>query len=99
MFYRVANGGATAKKNSAYLQLPTSKVKPSEKNPTGSAKFTFIFSDFSDDNTPTAIESLSESDMQPAKNAIWYNMNGQKLNGKPQQGGLYIVNGKKVLVK
>lgn len=99
MFYRVANGGATAKKNSAYLQLLTSKVKPSEKNPTGSAKFTFIFSDFSDDNTPTAIESLSESDMQPAKNAIWYNMNGQKLNGKPQQGGLYIVNGKKVLVK
>lgn len=99
MFYRVANGGATAKKNSAYLPLLTEEVKPSEKNPTGSAKFTFIFSDFSDDNTPTAIEALSESDMQPAKNAIWYNLNGQKLNGKPTKGGLYIVNGKKVLVK
>ena len=99
MFYRVANGGATAKKNSAYLPLLTEEVKPSEKNPTGSAKFTFIFSDFSDDNTPTAIEGLSENEMQPAENAIWYNLNGQKLNGKPTKGGLYIVNGKKVLVK
>ena len=99
MFYRVANGGATAKKNSAYLPLLTEKVKPSEKNPTGSAKFTFIFSDFSDDNTPTAIEALSGNEMQPAENAIWYNLNGQKLNGKPTKGGLYIVNGKKVLVK
>ncbi len=99
MFYRVANGGATAKKNSAYLPLLTEEVKPSEKNPTGSAKFIFIFSDFSDDNTPTAIEGLSENEMQPAENAIWYNLNGQKLNGKPTKGGLYIVNGKKVLVK
>jgi hypothetical protein len=99
MFYRVANGGATAKKNSAYLPLLTEEVKPSEKNPTGSAKFTFIFSDLSDDNTPTAIEGLSENEMQPAENAIWYNLNGQKLNGKPTKGGLYIVNGKKVLVK
>ena len=99
MFYRVANGGATAKKNSAYLPLLTEEVKPSEKNPTGSAKFTFIFSDLSDDNTPTAIEALSGNEMQPAENAIWYNLNGQKLNGKPTKGGLYIVNGKKVLVK
>ena len=29
----------------------------------------------------------------------WYDMSGKRLKGKPAQGGLYIKNGKKVLVK
>ena len=30
---------------------------------------------------------------------IWYNINGTRLNGKPTQKGVYILNGKKTIVK
>ncbi len=98
MFYRVANGGATGKKNTAYLPLPTSKVMP--KNENAPAKFTFIFIGENDkeDDAVTGVEKI-ESLAGNSEKAVWYNLNGQKLNGKPQQSGLYIVNGKKVLVK
>ena len=98
MFYRVANGGATGKKNTAYLPLPTSEVMP--KNGSAPAKFTFIFIDENDkeEDVVTGVEKI-ESLAGNSEKAVWYNLNGQKLNGKPQQSGLYIVNGKKVLVK
>ena len=32
-------------------------------------------------------------------NSVWYDLNGRKLNGKPAQKGIYIKNGKKVIVK
>ncbi len=34
-----------------------------------------------------------------AKSNEWYNLNGQKLNGKPAAAGIYINGGKKVIVK
>ena len=30
---------------------------------------------------------------------VWYTLDGRKLNGKPTQKGLYIVNGRKTIVK
>lgn len=101
MFYRVSKSGIKLHKNSAYLQLPTEKVKPSENNTTGSAKFTFIFADeLENDSQATGIEEASvKRETGVSEQSVWYNLNGQKLNGKPQQRGLYIVNGKKVLFK
>ena len=32
-------------------------------------------------------------------NSVWYDLNGRKLQGKPSQKGVYIKNGKKVVVK
>ena len=32
-------------------------------------------------------------------NSVWYDLNGRKLNGKPAQKGVYIKNGKKIVVK
>ena len=32
-------------------------------------------------------------------NSVWYDLNGRKLQGKPSQKGIYIKNGKKVVVK
>ena len=32
-------------------------------------------------------------------NSVWYDLNGRKLNGKPAQKGIYIKNGKKIIVK
>ena len=34
-----------------------------------------------------------------AADAVFYNLNGQKLQGRPTQRGIYICNGKKVYVK
>ena len=100
MFYRVSKNGIKLHKNSAYLQLPTSEVKPKSTNEGGAAKFTFIFSDAddTDEDVVTALEKL-ENPTGVSEKAVWYNLNGQKLNGKPLQSGLYIMNGKKVLVK
>jgi hypothetical protein len=32
-------------------------------------------------------------------NGQWYDLNGRKLDGKPTKKGVYIQNGKKVVVK
>ena len=87
MFYRVSNKGIKLHKNSAYLQLPTSEVKPSPSRPAGCPMFSFIFTE------------LDEGETDEEANAVWYNLNGQKLNGKPSARGIYIRNGKKVFVK
>lgn len=95
MFYRVSTSGIKLRPNSAYLQLPTSAVKPSTTNPSGHAKFMLIFDGVEDNNVATSIDEIFGN----IESGEWYNMSGQKLNGKPQKRGLYIVNGKKVSVK
>ena len=32
-------------------------------------------------------------------NSVWYDLNGRRLQGKPSQKGIYIKNGKKIVVK
>lgn len=103
IFYRVAYGGATGKTNTAYLPLPTASVDPSlVTNVQNPAKFTFIFADDlfgQSQGITTAVENIDVQKQIMNGSAEWYNLNGQKLNGKPSKGGLYIINGKKVLVK
>lgn len=43
----------------------------------------------------TGIDNLNANDNE----ATWYDLGGRKLNGKPAQKGIYIKNGKKVIVK
>ena len=33
------------------------------------------------------------------RNDVWYTLDSRKLDGKPTKPGLYIVNGKKVVIK
>ncbi|MDO4980470.1 MAG: hypothetical protein Q4E58_06125 [Prevotellaceae bacterium] len=100
MFYRVSNKGIKLHKNSAYLQLPTSEVKPSPSRPAGCPMFSFIFTEFDEGETViTGIEEAGVLIEDEEANAVWYNLNGQKLNGKPSARGIYIRNGKKVFVK
>lgn len=54
-----------------------------------------VFFDF--DDTPTGIESV-EVENTNRGTATYYNLQGQRIN-KPQQAGLYILNGAKVIVK
>ncbi len=45
--------------------------------------------------TPTAITTIAVD----SKSNDWYNLNGQKLNGQPTAPGIYINNGRKVVIK
>ena len=42
---------------------------------------------------------IANTNITNITNGNWYDLNGRKLNAKPVKKGLYIVNGKKVLVK
>lgn len=98
-------GYAYLMKNSSYIHVPNNKVKELSSS-TSLSKVAFIFEDelFGEINNgiATGIEEASpliDNVQLTIDNAEWYNLNGQKLNGVPAESGLYIVNGKKVLVK
>ena len=96
------NGGNGAKVSghSAYMQIPTDKMKKLSTISVSQAKMNSFFGDdpFGDvyEGIATGISEVTE---QGSKTAEWYTIDGRKLNGMPTQQGLYIVNGKKVMVK
>ena len=57
---------------------------------------TFTFEDI--DGGTTAIKSISE-DATGTNVKGWYNLNGMKMDGAPVQKGVYIKDGKKVVIK
>ena len=46
----------------------------------------------------TSIQN-SKFKIQNEEGTAWYNLDGRKLNGKPSQKGIYINNGRKVIIK
>ena len=96
-FYRVKNGSSSAG-NQGYL--PVDCTVPTGTTDGGGAKMSLVFVSFDDsyENVATAIEVPFEV-VSGSNNAVYYNLNGQKMSGKPAKGGLYIMNGKKILVK
>ena len=80
---------ATIKPLRAYLDLTG--------NVNGSRAIIFIDEP---DGTTTAIKAVDAEQMLNVVNAEgWYNLNGVKLEGAPTQKGIYIKNGKKIVVK
>ena len=71
--------------NKAYLQIPTS-VLSSSANAVG-----IIFDDETD-----GIESISG---MGHANGDWFTLDGRKLNSRPAQKGVYILNGNKIVIK
>jgi hypothetical protein len=51
--------------------------------------------DFGNDVVTGIVEVADE---KPA-DGIWYDLNGRKLDGVPTQPGVYVVNGKKVVIR
>ena len=96
-FYRIKDGTQSTG-NLAYLPVDCSETQGTTGG--GGAKMSIIFTSFDEpvENVETAIEVPFE-EVFGGSNAVYYNLNGQKLNGKPTKSGLYIMNGKKILVK
>ena len=66
-----------------------------------STKIVFEDTDFdysSDVTTPTGIENL-ENVTVTVGDGHYYNLNGVRVNGIPTQKGIYIRNGKKIVVR
>lgn len=91
-FYIVRKQG-NMKANQAYLELPTSLF-----NTTSAAKqyVRLAFEDIND--TPTDIDSVPTDTLPRLESGVYYTLNGVRLASKPQQKGIYILNGKKVVI-
>ena len=63
-------------------------------------KATYIWKNFLNivEDLPTGIVSIDNSQLT-IDNDVWFTLNGVRLNGKPTIPGIYIVNGKRVVVK
>ncbi len=79
--------GVTVKANRAYLQIPSSALPPA----TAAEGIILVWDEETD-----GISSLS-TNPSPSREVIYYDLQGRRV-AKPAKG-LYIVNGKKVIVK
>ena len=89
VFKKINSGVVPA--NKAYLHIPTSMMPASG---SGSARMNIFIDD--DDDVPTGVKSI-ENEQLIIDNTV-YNLKGQRVE-KPVKGQLYIVNGKKVVIK
>ncbi len=91
-FYRIVSQGATSSGNQGYLPVSTTTTG-------GASRFTIML-DGEDIGLATQIEPLQVVEAEESEGVeCYYNLNGQQLSGKPNRSGLYIKNGKKILVK
>lgn len=86
-FFNIAEGGIHAVKNKAYLQLETG-------NAVKAKAFIFKFED--NGNETTGIEDIKTPVVE--KEPVYYNLSGQRIS-KPTKSGIYICNGRKVMIK
>jgi len=56
--------------------------------------------DFGEDDETTEIESVDDSQLSTLNSQLseWYTLTGVKLEGKPTEKGVYIYNGKKIVI-
>lgn len=85
-FYTIAND-YTVGANKAYLQLPATLLG-------GSAGANRVGVEFEEN-----LDGIENIDMSVTSGAVWYSLDGRQLNGKPTQKGIYVVNGRKVVIK
>ena len=87
-WYTLENDGAIGA-NKAYLSLPTGELNLTS----GAPSFTWVYGD----GSTTTIEN-GEWRIENSTDA-WYALDGRRLSGKPTQRGIYINNGKKIVIK
>lgn len=87
VFRMVSLAGGELPANHAWLEIPTRKITAATAS---GAKFSIVFSD----DEVTAIKGINEVKNDDEN---WYNLNGQKVTNPSK--GLFIRNGKKVILK
>lgn len=90
VFKKVNSSGGTVKANRAYLQIRTSDLPPA-----ANAQGIMLVWDEETDG----IEIVQTSTVKSRHDDAWFTLDGRQLSGKPTAKGLYIVNGKKVIIK
>lgn len=85
VFKKVNEAGGTVKANRAYLHIPTTA---------GAREISLVW-----DEDVTAIGKEAIVKGAESSPGQWYTIGGRKLAGQPTQKGIYIVNGKKVVIK
>lgn len=50
-------------------------------------------------DTETGISRIVRDEKREVQNVVWYTLDGRRLKGRPTQKGIYITNGKKVIIK
>lgn len=89
VFKKVNANGGTVKANRAYLHIPTSAL-----NATAQARgISLVWIE-----DVTSIREVHGSRFKVQDDGAWFTLDGRRLNGKPTGKGLYIMNGKKVVI-
>ena len=81
-------GAGTLGANKAYLKFVTDQQL-------SAPQYISISGDLGEGTTGLDASLVNSEEV----NSVWYDLNGRKLNGKPAQKGIYIKNGKKIVVK
>ncbi|WP_288919770.1 hypothetical protein [uncultured Prevotella sp.] len=90
-FYRVANNdNSDLAANKAYLHVPSS---------TSAKNFYVIEGIFDNGDTPTSIASVSDNAGSSMDEGCYYTLTGIRMNSRPTRAGIYIHNGKKIVIK
>ena len=84
----------TIKKGNFYLMNPNYSDSPSSNNAASRRTLQFVIED-----VETGIDNSQSSMLKVHLSNEWFALDGRRLNGKPTQKGLYIVNGQKVVIK
>jgi len=94
-FYRASNK-ASLGANKAYLQLLTEKVMPSNGKPANS-RMAIIFVDDESGSETTALDGVNSTETISSDSG-YYTLSGVKVE-RPTKSGIYIKNGKKIIIK
>ena len=90
-FYRVAaNDNSNLAANKAYLHVPSS---------TSAKNFYVIEGIFDNGDTPTSIVSVSDNVGPSMDEGCYYTLTGIRMSSRPTRAGIYIHNGKKIVIK
>ena len=87
--FKILSEGRNFSANRAYLQIPTYILG-------NTANAATAFGIVLDDDTNGIEDIMLNSDDTDSE---WYTLDGRKLNGKPTARGIYVVKGRKVVIK
>jgi len=87
-FYRIVKDGASSSANKAYLPLPTQDMLVNG-----------LYANMLSVGYEGEETGISDTNLVNTGDNVFYTIDGQRLNGVPTIRGIYIVNGKKVVIK